>query len=155
MALLLATIGIRGTGLLSVAVYVATPTAVTGRPGYDELAAICLVFALLSVLHLPLTAMQVAAGGSAIHLLLVTLGFRVWASYALAGLLSGSALSVLVGAEFFIMRPYPPEQRWEWTFILATGGLPCVGGALTFWAVLRPDRAAAKRAAERRGTALW
>lgn len=141
-ALLLAAIGIRATGLLTFAIYGAATTVATGKPGAGEVAANCLAFAFLSVFYLPLTALQVAVGGAAIHLLVAPVGLRGWAAYALAGLLSGSALSVLVGPEFFIVHPQPPDGRWEWTFILQTGGLPCVGGALTFWAVLRPDRPA-------------
>lgn len=73
-ASLLATIAIRATGLLTAAMYLAALTAATGRPSYDELAASCLVFVLLAVFCLPLTAAEVAAGGSATHLLLAVLG---------------------------------------------------------------------------------
>lgn len=141
LALLLTPVGAWGTGLLIILPYAFIQKAAGGRWSGVRLELINVLFAVLHLsvvlifafVPLILTALMA-------HLMLATLRLGWGAIYALAGTLVGMAL---VWTIMVIRSPGLDSALWGWTEFLVLGAVPGLGGGLTFWAVLRPDRAVA------------
>ena len=105
-----------------------------------------LVVLSYSILLLPRAALPILAIGAGVHLVLVAFRARRWAAYAAAGTIAGLVFGI----------PWFPCPYGLHGMACVQGGLrnwisfaamPGLGGALAFWAVLRPDRWRAERSA--------
>lgn len=80
---------------------------------------------------MPLTALL----GLPAHLLLLVLGLRQWLAYGTLGAVVGAIFATVLAPLFGL--PMPSSDPATLAFEGGAGGL---GGALAFWAVLRPDQ---------------
>ena len=148
LALLAAPLGGWMAGSIYEVPYTAVARLMKGMPAHI-LDALFLPF--LGLMFLPVAVVASVTLGLPFHALLATLRWKRWTHYAFAGLLAGSALGyafVAIGASDCgdSTRNLCLED-YTWSAFLAaivSGVVPGVGGALTFWAVLRPDRAASR-----------